>query len=64
MRTTKDLLIYLSFESYFRELIHNMFKVSNSPEWLQSEMQERERFYKLRQDMTYIAICMIERGEY
>lgn len=64
MRTTKDLLRYLSFEVYFRELIHNTFRVTNPPKWLQSEMNEREKMYKLRQTMANIAICMIERGEY
>lgn len=64
MRTAKDLLRYLSFEVYFRELIHNTFKVTNAPEWIRTEMQERERLYKLRQSMDYISICMIERGEY
>lgn len=64
MKTAKDLLRYLSFEFYFRELIHNTFKVTKAPKWLQSEIDEREKQYQLRQTMLYTAICMIERGDY
>lgn len=64
MRTTKDLLCYLSFEVYFRDLIHNTFKMTQAPEWLKIKMDEREKQYKLRQTMLYIAIDMIMKGEY
>lgn len=64
MRTTKDLLQYLSNVIFFRELLYTLHQVTNVPEWLQSKIYEQKRLYKLRQSMDYIAICMIERGEY
>lgn len=64
MKTKKDILMYLNFELYFRKLIHDAFIVSNVPDFLKSEMDEREKTYKFRQDILKLAICMIERGEY
>lgn len=63
MVTTKDIVSMLAVGCYFRAILHKCTEMQNVPRFMQSAIDE-ERLYHIRQSMEYIAICMIERGEY